>query len=100
MTPFELTEPCALREAVMLIDGDDLAVRAIAGGTALMLMMKTGVFQPTRLVSLRRVEPQYSDIGALADRAGGGTGHHADSKNSIECAGAQCGNAGRASGTR
>jgi aerobic carbon-monoxide dehydrogenase medium subunit len=31
-----------------------------------MLMMKAGVFRPTRLVSLRRIEPQYSAIH-LAD---------------------------------
>lgn len=67
MTPFELAEPHALRDAVMLIDADDPSVRAIAGGTALMQMMKTGVFQPTRLVSLRRVEPRYSDIAAAAE---------------------------------
>ena len=30
-------------------------MRAIGGGTALMLMMKTRLFQPTRLVSLRRL---------------------------------------------
>ena len=62
MIPFELAEPRTLRDAVGLIDADDPSVRAIAGGTALMLMMKTGVFQPTRLVSLRGVESRYSEI--------------------------------------
>jgi aerobic carbon-monoxide dehydrogenase medium subunit len=56
MTPFELLEPRSLREAIELLDPDDAAVRPIAGGTALMLMMKAGVFQPARLVSLRGVE--------------------------------------------
>jgi carbon-monoxide dehydrogenase medium subunit len=37
-------------------------VRPLAGGTALMLMMKAGVFAPTRLVSLAKVEPEYSSI--------------------------------------
>jgi carbon-monoxide dehydrogenase medium subunit len=69
MTPFELAEPKALREAAALIDTDDPSVRAIAGGTALMLMMKTGVFQPTRLVSLRCVEQRYADITVAADGA-------------------------------
>jgi carbon-monoxide dehydrogenase medium subunit len=55
MTPFELAEPATLREALALLDPDDPSVRAIAGGTALMLMMKAGVFRPTRLVSLRAV---------------------------------------------
>lgn len=69
MTPFELAEPHALREAAALIDIGDPSVRAIAGGTALMLMMKSGVFQPTRLVSLRCVEPRYADITVAADGA-------------------------------
>jgi carbon-monoxide dehydrogenase medium subunit len=55
MTPFELAEPSTLKEALALLDPDDASVRPIAGGTALMLMMKAGVFQPTRLVSLGKV---------------------------------------------
>jgi len=37
-------------------------VRPIAGGTALMLMMKAGVFRPRRLVSLRKLAPLNSGI--------------------------------------
>jgi carbon-monoxide dehydrogenase medium subunit len=55
MTPFELAEPATIEEALRLLDPDDATVRPISGGTALMLMMKAGVFQPTRLVSLRRI---------------------------------------------
>ncbi len=55
MTPFELAEPGSLAEAIELLDPDDASVRPIAGGTALMLMMKAGVFRPARLVSLRRI---------------------------------------------
>jgi carbon-monoxide dehydrogenase medium subunit len=62
MTPFELLEPASLREAIDLLDPGDPAVRPIAGGTALMLMMKTGVFRPTRLVSLRKLGERYSRI--------------------------------------
>jgi len=39
MSPFELVEPQSLREAIGLLDADDPSVRAIAGGTAVMLMM-------------------------------------------------------------
>ena len=67
MTPFELAEPRTLREAVALLDAGEAPVRAIAGGTALMLMMKAGVFQPQRLVSLRRVEAHHSKITVTAD---------------------------------
>jgi carbon-monoxide dehydrogenase medium subunit len=62
MTPFELLEPHTLQEAVGLLDPEDGSVRPIAGGTALMLMMKAGVFAPRRLVSLQRIEAKYSDI--------------------------------------
>jgi carbon-monoxide dehydrogenase medium subunit len=55
MIPFELAEPQSLRDAIGLLDPDDPSVRPIAGGTALMLMMKAGVFQPARLVSLRNI---------------------------------------------
>ena len=64
MIPFELVEPETLKEAIALIDADDPAVRPIAGGTALMLMMKAGVFQPRRLVSLRRLNGGMSGIMA------------------------------------
>ncbi len=55
MTPFDLVEPTSLKEALGLLDADDSSVRPLGGGTALMLMMKAGVFRPTRLVSLRKV---------------------------------------------
>ncbi len=55
MTPFELAEPTTIKEALRLLDPDDSSVRPLGGGTALMLMMKAGVFRPTRLVSLRKI---------------------------------------------
>ena len=67
MTPFELAEPRTLGEAVALLATGQTPVRAIAGGTALMLMMKAGVFQPARLVSLRRVAAHHSEIVATPD---------------------------------
>jgi carbon-monoxide dehydrogenase medium subunit len=67
MIPFELAEPTSLAAAVNLLDPDDATVRPIAGGTALMLMMKAGVFQPEKLVSLRKIEGKYSRISASAD---------------------------------
>jgi carbon-monoxide dehydrogenase medium subunit len=62
MMPFDLEEPRSLGEAVELLDSDDPAVRPLGGGTALMLMMKAGVFRPTRLVSLRRIAAAHSHI--------------------------------------
>jgi carbon-monoxide dehydrogenase medium subunit len=69
MTPFELVEPASLGEAIALLDPDDPAVRPIAGGTALMLMMKAGVFRPTRLVSLRKLTRLNARIAAANDGA-------------------------------
>jgi aerobic carbon-monoxide dehydrogenase medium subunit len=66
MTPFELVEPSSLREAIALLDPDDSSVRPIAGGTALMLMMKAGVFRPSRLVSLRKLANEHSRIAVGA----------------------------------
>lgn len=57
-----MIEATSLREAISLLDPEDPTIRPVAGGTALMLMMKSGVFTPTRLVSLQRIEPRYSEI--------------------------------------
>jgi aerobic carbon-monoxide dehydrogenase medium subunit len=62
MIAFEMAEPTSLSEAVSLLDPQEPTVRAVAGGTALMLMMKAGVFRPARLVSLHRIEPHYARI--------------------------------------
>ena len=64
MTPFDLMEPASLKEAIALIDLDDPDVRPIAGGTALMLMMKAGIFRPRRLVSLRKLRDGFTRIAA------------------------------------
>ena len=67
MTPFQLAEPASLAEAIGLLDPDDSSVRPIAGGTALMLMMKAGVFRPARLVSLRAL----GELSAIATQGDG-----------------------------
>ena len=69
MIPFELVEPESLGEAISLLDPEDATVRPIAGGTALMLMMKAGVFRPTRLVSLRKLAAHNSRIAIGKDGA-------------------------------
>ncbi len=62
MIPFEMVEPTSLQEALSLLDPQEPTIRPVAGGTALMLMMKAGVFQPTRLVCLHRIEPEHARI--------------------------------------
>jgi carbon-monoxide dehydrogenase medium subunit len=63
MIPFDMVEPTSLREALSLLDAQEDSIRPVAGGTALILMMKAGVFRPTRLVSLHHIEPDFSVIG-------------------------------------
>ena len=67
MIPFELAEPTSLTAAIKLLDPDDETIRPIAGGTALMLMMKAGVFRPAKLVSLRKIESQYATVAVDAN---------------------------------
>ena len=63
MIPFEMVEPASLAEAVSMLDPEDPTIRPVAGGTALMLMMKAGVFQPSTLICLHRIEPDFARIG-------------------------------------
>ena len=67
MMPFELAEPRSLPAAIDLLDAEDPTIRPISGGTALMLMMKAGAFQPTRLVSLGAIDGRLSEIAATAE---------------------------------
>jgi carbon-monoxide dehydrogenase medium subunit len=66
MIPFDLAQPRSLAEAIRLLDPDDPTVRPFAGGTALMLMMKAGLFRPRLLVSLGQIEKRYSEIAVEA----------------------------------
>jgi carbon-monoxide dehydrogenase medium subunit len=66
---FEFVEPASLEEAVAALDPDATAVRAIAGGTALSLLLQSRLFQPRRLVSLRRLDGALR--GVRVDDAGG-----------------------------
>jgi carbon-monoxide dehydrogenase medium subunit len=62
MMPFALAEPETLAEAVQLMREQGPDARPVAGGTAIMLMMKTGLFQPERLISLRHVEADHASV--------------------------------------
>jgi carbon-monoxide dehydrogenase medium subunit len=56
MTPFEFLQPSSLDEALGLVDqhGDDGKV--IAGGTALVILMKQRLVRPTALISLAKLQ--------------------------------------------
>jgi carbon-monoxide dehydrogenase medium subunit len=62
VSPFELLEPSSLGEALDLLAAGVPGTRAASGCTALMLMMKAQVLQPTQLVSLRALAPAMSAI--------------------------------------
>jgi carbon-monoxide dehydrogenase medium subunit len=67
VTPFELAEPATLNDAIGLLATGDSDVRPVAGGTAVMLMMKTGIFRPAKLVSLRGIEARHRAIELAGD---------------------------------
>ncbi|MGB3387812.1 MAG: xanthine dehydrogenase family protein subunit M [Pseudaminobacter sp.] len=62
MRGFELVRPATLEEAIRLLDTDDPTVRPLSGGTAIMQMMKTGIFKPSRLVCLSSLAGNHSTI--------------------------------------
>jgi carbon-monoxide dehydrogenase medium subunit len=55
MRRFELVEPRTLEEACGLLS-DNNEARAIAGGTALLTLIKHGVFLPKTLVNLKKIK--------------------------------------------
>jgi aerobic carbon-monoxide dehydrogenase medium subunit len=65
--PFDMVEPTSLKEAMALLDPQEPTIRAVAGGTALMMMMKAGVFQPSLLVCLHKIEPEHSRIAVAGN---------------------------------
>src|SRR5581483_7277337 len=67
MSDLEYVEPHSLEEVFAQLDPDDPAVRPISGGTALMLMMKAGLYRPRRLVSLRRAGNRFDSFDRSAD---------------------------------
>jgi CO/xanthine dehydrogenase FAD-binding subunit len=69
--PFEMVEPASLQEALSLLDPDDPTIRPVAGGTALMLMMKAGVFQPSRLICLHKIAHRRHGSRRIAHRRHG-----------------------------
>ncbi|WP_340149827.1 xanthine dehydrogenase family protein subunit M [uncultured Sneathiella sp.] len=63
---YEILKPETLQDAINLLDTEDPMVRPFSGGTALMLMMKSGIFSPSRLVVLRDI-PGLSGVKLLED---------------------------------
>ena len=55
MRRFELLEPTSLREACEMLAADEDA-KLIAGGTALLVLIKQGVFRPETLINLKKVQ--------------------------------------------
>ena len=68
MKSFDLLEPATIDEAIALLEPDAPGVRVVAGATALVPMMKARLFQPTRLVSLRRLGGALRGVRMDANR--------------------------------
>ena len=74
LRPFSYFEPKSLAEAVQILAEQGPSARPLAGGTDLLVRMKTGLFKPGALVNLKRIpglgqiEPGQAGlhIGALA----------------------------------
>ncbi|MGE5219350.1 MAG: FAD binding domain-containing protein [Chloroflexota bacterium] len=54
MRNFELIEPRTLHEACAVL-ADDAAIKPVAGGTALLTIIKQGLLRPKRLVNLKKI---------------------------------------------
>jgi carbon-monoxide dehydrogenase medium subunit len=52
--PFELLEPRTIHEALDVLSGDP-DVRPLAGGTALVILMKQGLVRPARVLNLKKI---------------------------------------------
>jgi aerobic carbon-monoxide dehydrogenase medium subunit len=56
LNEFDYLEPETLDDALTLLRDSGPDVHVLAGGTALVLMLKLGLIQPRRVVALRRIE--------------------------------------------
>ncbi len=63
MRPFEYVEPDTLDDALALLADDPDDTLVMAGGTALVILMKQELVRPARVIGLRRLA-QLRDIGA------------------------------------
>jgi carbon-monoxide dehydrogenase medium subunit len=62
MLNFEWLEPETLEEVKQALASGDDQTRVVSGGTALSLIMKQGIFQPERLISLKKVKGELNYI--------------------------------------
>ena len=67
LRPFELIEPRSVAEAVEALGRADGEARLVAGGTALVPMLRMGLLRPERVISLHRI----AELGRIAVSGGG-----------------------------
>lgn len=67
MRPFDYLEPATLDEALALLAEDPEDTLVMAGGTALVILMKQDLIRPARVIGLRRLEQLRA-----VDSGGGG----------------------------
>lgn len=66
MLPFTYHEPASISEALELLQTHRDGAHLLAGGTALVLLMRTGLVLPEHVIGLRRVEG-LREIGIASD---------------------------------
>jgi carbon-monoxide dehydrogenase medium subunit len=82
--PPELARPDSIAEACRLLDESNGEAKLVAGGTAVVLMMRQGLIFPTLLVSLQRVEDLASiEVADGHIQIGGGATLHAVAASDI-----------------
>ena len=67
LRPFELIEPRSVAEAVEALGRADGEARLVAGGTALVPMLRMGLLRPERVISLHRI----AELGRIGVAGGG-----------------------------
>jgi carbon-monoxide dehydrogenase medium subunit len=66
MHQFEYHEPATLAEALEMVERHGEEAHLLAGGTALVLLMRAGLILPDHVIALRRIT-ELRSIGILAD---------------------------------
>lgn len=61
MKTLEILEPTSVEEACDLLSKAGEGVKVVGGGISLAILMKQKIFQPERLIAVRRI-PQFDDI--------------------------------------
>lgn len=85
MSRFEVLEPENLDEALLLMDREGEDVPVMAGGVALMIMMKQRVIRPKRVITLRKIQElrEIQRVQSVGIKIGSLVTHRAIERSSL-----------------